>query len=382
MKSKIIGYSIALVLAYGVAYQTWTREDEPEKAESIVLLSAKPDEVESIVYTTEKSELLLRVEKDAFGRYLWGRVAPKPEDAPIPTPSAGETAAKPTAVDETHPPSPDGAEPSELATAPDPASDKGGTASASPPAEEPEEKIVEFKAGAAGDRLLEGVAPFIAKRALSGIDETKLKDLGLDDPSATLTVNRKGKPPKSFELGANVYGGANYYVRDPEAQTVYLVDAALLRPLESAERTLPDTNLVEVTMKDIVSIEVRSGDTTAVFEQHNPDDPKAMFWSAPGTEEAHPGAAAWIEKALRLRSSAYITEEEAQKNLEVSFSFNLRGRDGRQTGVTVYRAFNDSGEVEWFARSEHTRSLVSLHASLAAEATADLASVLSTSEDT
>jgi hypothetical protein len=50
------------------------------------------------------------------------------------------------------------------------------------------------------------------------------------------------------------------------------------------------------------------------------------------------------------------------------------------TTVQVHRSLGEGGEETWYARSEHTRGLVELHKTQAAEALADLQSVLGEGE--
>jgi hypothetical protein len=242
------------------------------------------------------------------------------------------------------------------------------------PADEGEPE--EFKAGPAGDTIIEGLAPFTVKRALEGVGDDKLADLGLDDPEATLTITRRGRAPKTYELGGNVFGGSNVYVRDPEGGKVYVADAKLIRPLQTAKRTLPDRNLIGLELKQIETLTVKTAEASATFQQNNPDDPQAVYWSNEGESSANPAAAAWIDKVLRLRASKYVQTDAAPGNLEEVYTYVVHGTDRTTTSVQVYRVWGSDGEDEWYARSEHTRGLVKLHRSLAAETATDLPSAL------
>jgi len=354
MKRSLAAYGIALAVAYGAAYATWKRADETKLADQeVVILPGGLDDLESIDYTSKTLDLSIAVKTDALGRYLWVNATPKAEPK-----SADESKAD----SKQEPPM-------------DPHGDPHANPAAAAPAETPVEPPSAFKAGKAADALMNGLAPFVAKRTLEGVAAEDLEQLGFGDDAATITLNRKGKAPKRFVLGESVYGGASFYVKDPESAKIFVVDAAIIRPLLNATRSLPDTALVEATLKDITRVDVQAGETRQTFEQHNPDDAQAQFWSRAGSAEADPAAGAWLDKALRLRSAEYVDASKVPAAMEDAFSFVVHGKD-QTVRVAVHRAFDDEGEEQWFAQSEHTRGLVKLHPSMAAEATADLSSAL------
>lgn len=339
MKRTLIIYASVLLVALVLAYRSWTHEGDVDLSKAIVVLPGEPEDLEGIDYSSDKVDVSLDVLEDAAGKYVWVTATPK---------NTGEN------KDDTKDP----ADPH----APKPEPDDG--------------KAEQFKAGKPGDTIIEGMAPFLVKRQLEGVGDDQLEDLGLATPEATLTIRRKGREPKTYELGGNKYGGTNFYMRDPDDGKIYLVDGTLIRPLQSAKRTLPDRTLVGVPNNEIEKIEVRAGEATAAFEQHNPDDAEAVFWSTAGSEVKNSAAATWIDKTLAMRSSKYIPADAEPEGLEEAFSFTAFTSDRKQVTVTVYRAWDDKGEESWYARSDHTRALVQLHQSAASDANTDLATVL------
>jgi hypothetical protein len=339
MNRSLVVYTALLLGSLGWAYQTWTHADELTLADKVVILPGKPEQLVSVVYTAKDLELTLELRTDERGRYAWARAVPLTEEGAEP------------------PPPPEGQP---------------------PPPTEPEE----FKVGKAGDKVLEDLAPFVAKRRLEGASDADLADLGLSPPAATLEIVREGKEPKRFELGGNVFGGANVYVRDPDDGEIYLVDAKLLRPLQSGARTLPDRDLTGVDERKVERVTLRVGDRQASFEQHNPDDVEAKYWSVAGQEEESPEATSWVDKALRLRSSQYVPADEVPTDLAHAFDYRVESEDGKAVTVEVLRSASggedEDQEERFFARSEHTRGLVRLPRAAAAEASADLESALAT----
>lgn len=322
MKTTVIGYAVALSLALLGAYQTWTHEGDPDLSDATVILDVDRDELERVTFDSPSVTLTLEPREDPRGVYVWGTATPK-------------------------------------------SSEEGG---------EPRPPQA-FKVGPAGETLMNGMAPFVAKRVLEGVDASKLEELGFGEEQAALTLERSGKEPKTYEVGARVYGGRNRYVRDPEAGTVYIVATNVVQQLETGATTLPDRSLVGVDTTDIETITVRGGEAQVTYAQNNPDDRAARFWALQGSSEPNAAAAGWFDKVLNLRIARYIDDANRPGGLEEAFSMVVTaGRSS--TEVVVYRAFDDEGQEAWYATSPHNRVLVQLNASKGTEIHADLASVL------
>jgi len=332
MNRSLLIYALLLVGSLGWAYQTWTHADELALADKVVIMPGKPEQLASVVFRSSKLELTLEFREDEHGRYAWGNAVPLGEAAEAPEPPPSTPLVAPT----------------------------------------PEE----FKVGKAGDAVFEALAPFVAKRRLEGITDDDLEALGLQEPEATLEITREGKETKRFELGSNVFGGANVYVRDPDDGAIYLVEARVIRPLRSGARNLPERSLSGVDERKIERITLRVGDRQATFEQHNPDDLDAKYWNAARDEDKSPEIDAWVGKALRLPASHYVQSGESPEDLTHAFDFAIQAEDGTTVTVEVLRNFDDEGQEQFFARSEHTRGLVKLPRAAAAEASTDLDAAL------
>jgi hypothetical protein len=237
-------------------------------------------------------------------------------------------------------------------------------------------RAVEFKAGKNAKATLDGIMSLVAKRSLEGVTDDKLGELGLAESPATLEITRRGREPKTFEIGGNVYGGANVYLRDPETGKVYVLDAKVIKPLQAGKTTLPERDLIGTETAKIVGLRVIAGDASAAFQQHNPDDPDAAFWSTAGEAEANEGAAAWIDKLLRMQAAGYVQADETPAQLETAFAYEVTTTNRKTVKVEVQRGQDAEGEDAWYAKSENTRGLVALQTARAAEVAADLPSVV------
>lgn len=334
MKRQILLYGLLLCGSLYGAYHVWTSPAEGDLGENVVVLAGAADELERVHYSSDKLDLTIDMKSDELGRYGWVRAEPK---------SAEEVEPEP---DNPHaPPQDDGT-------------------------------VAEFKAGKSGMTSLEGLMPFRAKRQLEGITDDKLAELGLGEPDATLEIVRAGREPVAYEIGGNVYGGANVYVREVATGKVYVVDAKVIRPLQSGKQSLPERELVGVETKLIAAMSIRGGEASAEFEQHNPDDAEAVYWSTTGSASKNEAAAAWIDKALRMRASGYVQPTDDVGQLEDVLTFSVRTTDRKTINVVIKRGYDDAGEELWYAQSEHTRGLVKLQRALAAEVAADLPNVL------
>ncbi len=339
MRRSVTIYGLILVASLAGAYHVWTRTVEPELVDQqVMVLAGDAEELQRVHFRSSKIDLTIDMLKDDLGRYGWVRV--EPIGAPPAEDPAEEEAENPHA-----PPKDDGA-------------------------------VAEFKAGKSADAVLKGLMPFVAKRSLDGLSADKLAELGLAEPEATLEIQRVGREPKTYEIGGNVYGGAHVYVRDPETARVYVVDSKVIRPLQGAKQSLPDRDVIGVETRQIAGLSVRAGEASADFEQHNPSDPEAVFWSSAGTKESNPAAAAWIDKVLRLRSSAYVQPTDTTGDLETVYALQVRTADRNTIDVTVQRGYDENGDDEWYAKSSHTRALVKLQRALAAEVATELPNAL------
>lgn len=337
MKRAILLYATALLLSLGAAYRVWTAPPETDEAESVVVLAGSAEELESVHFRSEKLDLVITMQEDDLGRYGWVRAEPL-GDAPEPPPS-----------DDPHAP---------------------------PPEPAGSQRAVEFKAGKNAKATLDGLMPLVAKRTLEGVTDDKLGELGLAEPTATLEIQRRGREAKAFEIGGNVYGGANVYLRDPETGKVYVLDAKVIKPLQAGKSTLPEKDLIGVERAKVVGLRVLSGDSSATFQQHNPDDPDAVFWSTAGESQANETAAAWIDKLLRMQAAGYVQADETPAQLETVFAYEVATANRKTITVEVQRGQDAEGEEAWYAKSENTRGLVELQTARAAEVTADLPSVV------
>ncbi len=345
MRSSAI-YGGLLVALLAASWFDYTAEPEIELDGKVVLIAGEVEDLTKVTWSARnQDEAVVVRKKDALGTYYdvqytrWTEVkTPEPPKPPAPEVEDGEQ----------NPDAP---------TAEDPAEDKPEDK----PEVEPEYEttVTNFKAGDKGDELFESLAPLLALRKLDDMTDEKYETTGLDDPKDTLTLERKGKTIK-LEVGGEVYGTRDRYVRNPETNEVYLVDDEVLRPLRYARTRLPDRSLWSTETKRIASITIGAADGSIEVLQKNASDPEKATWvRADAADEADEQLETWVSKALKMKSTAYATDDDDTDGLELLFSLTFTDDKGQtQTLEVLQDPTND--KADYWGRSEHTRGLVKL----------------------
>jgi hypothetical protein len=336
-------YGALLVGLMGASWFRWTSEPEVELDGQVVLLQGDEDGIEKIVWhAKDKDKAVIERRSDDYGSYLWVSYTKWIEEKPI-TPMDPDAA-------------PD----------PEPPGDGGPEDGAEDGAEEEEapktyrEDLQVFKAGEAGDDLLESLSPMLAIRKLDAVDEAKLESIGLVDPNDSLEITRKGRTTV-LELGGEVYGTRDRYVRESGSGDIFLVDDEVLRPLKYARTRLPDRQLWDVERKDIARVSLSDpAGVSADFVQKNPDDETQAYWlPVDAAEDADKDAQldTWMDKALKMRGTRYADPDELPEGLATAFTLSIETDAGASLMLTVEK---DGAEGDYWASTPYTRGRVKL----------------------
>jgi hypothetical protein len=378
------GVLVALLLA---AWLRWTgalSSDDEAETEAVVILRAEVDDIERITFHNDTLDVTITMKEDALGRYPWVELEerkkkPKPvEQDGLPTEDAAEGAEAPEAEDAA-----EGAEAPEAEDAAEDAADDPAV-DAEEDREQFEIELVSssFKGGDAVTKLLEKLAPLEAVRALGEVSPEKLADLELETPESWIEITRKGKVRK-LEVGGEAYGTRDFYVQDIESGEYYLVDADVFRPLKYAKSRLPDRRLTDLEREDITGVVLQADAGRVEMIQQNAQDKDAAYWAnRADPETAVELYANWLDKALRLKGLNYVQPDDAPEGLQPAFELSLLPQDGEPHSLQVFEhPDTETGESDWYARSEFTRGLMELHRVLASEAAQDVRDVIDAEGD-
>jgi len=320
MNKSVFIYAGLLLLSLGAAWQRYTGGEEVEK-EGVQLIDAKAAELEKVVYTTPELTVTFEMKTDAFGRYGWATV----EDR------------KKKGKDDTAPVEP---------------------------------KVTTFKTGTPADKVVEAFAPMFALRELAATDDAQLTSFGLKEPDTTVAVTVGGKT-LTYDLGGETYGTKDRYARSQADGKLYVFDDEPFKTLKFAATRLPERGLMAAKVEQVSEITLGVGGATARWSQKNRDDKAAAYWERDGSAGKDETFGNWLDKALKLKSTAYVQEGEAPAELVPAFDLTIRS-DG-QSAETV--SLLQGGE-DWYARSESTRGLVKLSRGPAKDAAEDAKDVV------
>ncbi len=339
-----------LGIALAAAYQSWSSEDTLVTDEGVVIVSTEASELSVVQYDSKDKRLTMTFKTDGQGSYIWVDSVEVTQSAkPIPTDPADDSDEDTTTAATEVPPTP------EVVVT---------------------EKLKSFKAGSAGQGLIEKLAPFTAKRELVDVASEDLAALGLDDPEGTLTLQRKNKEPVVVEVGGEAYGTRDRYVRDSANGRIYIVAADVLRPMDHANTRLPDRDLLASKQPALVSLLIETETGSAEFEQRNRDDRKAAYWARTDAETEDTVVTGWLDRFFRLRSRGYVQVDETPTGLEPQFTVKTIDENGDAMKLQILSGKNEDGQTSFYAQSDHTRELVKLDKTLATETTEDLDAVL------
>jgi hypothetical protein len=217
--------------------------------------------------------------------------------------------------------------------------------------EEPQQKY--FLAGKNGDKLLDHLSPLVGIRKLD--TDVPLNTLGLDEPSAQLSITSNGKT-RVFSIGDEAYGTKDLYVRDDASNELFLVDDSKLRNLQQARTTLPNRALFTQETKQATSAILTWQDASLSLTHQNWQDTKNAQWiySETSTKDATQ-IQTWLSKALRISVSRSAAPAEDLSTLTDQFSLTLSWENGEPQTATYAQLSSDSS---WWAKTPSTRGYV------------------------
>ena len=305
-----------LVLALGVAYQTWTRDEQRAvhpSGGSVRVLAGTVAQLELV--ETAGPHGLLRLERrtDPAGSYVWGLVQ----------------------------------------------ADDGRTFG--------------FVGGEAADQLLQNLAPLRALRGLGKPSPEARKEYGLDDATETLRVSIGGKAAE-LHLGARLYGGDDRYAELAETGEVFVLPGEnLLIPLQNGPAQLMQHELHRADVGNPMSMAIHHGSQTRslVFvggtepgwaDERNPDakNERATHWAA----LLH--SITILEYVDPTRVDALVPP--AQMVVHADY---FKADHSKLGFIEIVKAASD-----YYVRTERTRGLGKIHPQLGADIEKDLGAVL------
>jgi len=323
-------YGGVLVLGLGLSWYHYTTDDGKEEKLGVALLDGKRDDLKDVTYTSPDLDVKVEMRKDAVGTYAW-------------------------------------------VTATEHKQKKAKEGEPVPPVET---KVTAFKAGSAGDKLFDGLAPLMAMRELANVDDTKIDTFGLKAPTTSLGVTLGGRTA-TLDLGGETYGAKDLYAFQRETSKYFVVDDELVKPLKFATTRLPERAVFSYKPEEVTHVVLAKDGKQVEWLQHNKEDRNADWWErlpAPGSTDVgkkDETFANWLEKAQKIKSQNYVQKGEEPATTEPQFDLTFTAPGKADETLHVSKSGDD-----WYAQGDFTRGLVKLTRSVVEDPADEVVDIL------
>lgn len=322
---------VLLVAGAGAAAFAYTKDRTPTFAQesNVTIWNGRPSDLTRIVFEAKDKRIELDAKEDKkFGRWFLGK---------------GEYVLRP-------PPSPDGG------------------------AMPTTQKVSAFSSVTTANKVVEGLVPFKAVRALGKIPDSRLAEFGLEKRETSLSVTIAGKERKLL-IGAMAPGGTDYYVVDPTSNEAYVAKADAIRELEAGDNRLLERDLHAYKEIDVRSAKVTANGKTRELVRTGPDTKK--FWADPADKEkADETVGNWLSKVDRLKISEYLAE--APKDGTLVLRIEYHGGPGLLGYVELMRGapIASGQKPDYYVTTEHTHLWGKVYQVTAEQIESDLGSIV------
>lgn len=297
---NVLIYAGILGLSLGGAWFRWTKAPDTTTGSEVIILQGSADDIERIVWESSEEKSVLTIKEDAHSSYIWVEY----------TDNRPQTNT-----------------------------------------EDPQPIEKRFKGGTKAEQLLTKLSPLVGLRRFAELDTEQEESFGLTEPSATITITRRGRD-QVLTIGGEAYGTKDWYVRSEETSTIFLLDDLNLKNLKFARNQLVDRHLWSIDNKKITGLELTFENQSTLFEHVNWQDPQNAHWKyAEQPELDNAQLTTWIEKFLKIKGNRYAEIDFDANLLSPQFSVSLS--DANQASETIQFATDSDGS--WWAQSEHTR---------------------------
>lgn len=326
--SEPVVWGVLLVVALGLAYQTWTRDPEAmARNPSATIWDGTPDRITSIHYSAidgNETTVERRTAPDGSS-YLWA------------------TAIRQNVVPDEFTPTPTGIA-----------------------------DTAHFMVGPMGDRLLELLAAPFSPREIGQVAEDSYERYGLDEPLARVRV-RIGDATHEIEVGGEVYGEGNRYVREPSSGRIYVLSSEALVLLADAEYHLLDRRIHSFDASQVAWVTVHAGDRQRTMYRSDGALPGESIWSsAASPDQPDQTFANFMERAGRLWAVEYYPDLDISGSDPV-LRIEYYAADSTMIGfVDMVRWTRDDGSTGYLFQTEHTRVPIRSSETLTADVLQDL----------
>lgn len=130
---------------------------------------------------------------------------------------------------------------------------------------------------------IQKLTPLRARRALE-VSEGELAGMGLAPAQRSLELDA-GSRELALDIGNETFGGQAFYARSRKDGSVYLLDAELIRTLETTPAAMMDPRIVAVPLSDVTGLELEIDGKKSSYIQKNKDQFRARYFARAETPE-------------------------------------------------------------------------------------------------
>ena len=348
------------------AYQTYNRKPEEDAAPgSVTAVECSADALQQVTLRTATLEVTVepKREHDASTYWITSRQRSPDEDKPKAADKPVDAAKPDAAVAD--------------ATKPDAAKKEP------PEAQKPKH----YLANATFADYVKRVAPMRALRSLGTLPKTRDADFGFDKVTTFVQLQCSGRTT-DFEVGARAFGASQRYFRDTKTKTTYLFDEQVVSDLESANFKFMQTDLHVFPNDEVEELTISAhGAKKRLLHRDRKVADQALWVDANAPAKRNELYNNWFTRLGRLRARVYLPEgAEPGSDLKVAgggtepvLTIEYKVADKPNGKLELVRV-DENGVGHYYARTETTRTWVSLFDSAAKEVEQDVGMVVGTEQ--
>ncbi len=240
-----------------------------------------------------------------------------------------------------------------------------------------------FVVNESADTYLDRFRRLQALRGLGKLSEEQLAALGFDGPELVFEVECKSVK-RSFRVGGSTFGTGDRYLKDLRSQEIFLVDAEVIKGVESAKFRLMQREMHRFELSEVEKVVVSALGQQRTLLHRDRLKPELESWvDVDAPDRRNELYANWLDRVGKLRAQSYlgpgIQPEQDVKDATGSQEsvVQIRYLDKRENVIGELELVRVPGEqVTYFARSDTTQRWVKVLRSVAQQIADDVPTIM------
>ncbi len=240
-----------------------------------------------------------------------------------------------------------------------------------------------FVVNKSADEYLERFKRLQALRGLGKLTDEQLASLGFDGPELVFEVDCKSAK-REFRVGGSTFGSGDRYLKDVRTQEIFLVDAELIKGVESAKFRLMQREMHRFELSEVEKVVVSALGQERTLLHRDRLKPELESWvDADAPDRRNELYANWLDRVGKLRAQSYLAADtlpeqdvkDATGSQEAVVRIKYLGKGDKVIGdIEIVRVPGE--QATYFARSETTKRWVKVLRSVAQQIADDVPTIL------